>query len=231
MFVFCEWKDTPGILLSSSKPPSRVPCALVQRQYVCSSSRLLNSGHIAPMLQASEVPAINSVHYVGKLMKWVDFKRALPQINLYSKALWECYICPILTTISIKGCCLPMWDKRWRSVCFISFNESWGWNFNAICLMNTLRRDWETLDPYFFFSDVDFCVGGTKRNESDAAFKGKPDGKFTKFYVVSNLKISALRFKHMPKDFTVAGPFYCFILSTLLFSDTEFNFFCRLSQH
>lgn len=99
-------------------------CISVLRLYVCSSSRLLSCGHTAPMLQASEVPAINSVHYVGKLMKWVDFKRALPQINLYGGALWECYISLILTTIRIKGCCLPWRDKRWRSVSFISSNES-----------------------------------------------------------------------------------------------------------
>lgn len=77
----------------------------------------------------------------------------------------------------------------------------------------------------FFFSDVDFCVGGTKGNERDAAFKGKPDGKFTEFYVLCNLKMSVLHSKHMAKDFTVAGPFYCFIFSILLFPDTELNFF------
>lgn len=114
-------RDSAFIKQTSLQSPL---CISVQRQYVCSSSRLLSSGHIAPMLRASEVPAINSVHYVGKLMKWVDFKRALPQINLYGEALWECYICLILTTIGIKGCCLPLRDKRWRSVCFISFNES-----------------------------------------------------------------------------------------------------------
>lgn len=37
-------------------------------------------------------------------------------------------------------------------------------------------------------SDVDLCVGGTKVNKSDAAFKGKLDGKFTKFYILCNLK-------------------------------------------
>lgn len=93
--------------------------------------------------------------------------------------------------------------------------------------MNSLQRGWETLDPYFFFSNVYFCVGGTKGNERDAAFKGKSDGKFTKFYVLCNLKISVLRFKHMAKDFTVVGPFHCFIFSILLFSDTEFNFFLQ----
>lgn len=93
--------------------------------------------------------------------------------------------------------------------------------------MNTLQRGWETLDPYFFFSDVDFCVGGTKGNERDAAFKGKSDGKFTKFYLLCNLEISVLRFKHMAKDFTVAGPFYCFRFSILLLSDTLFNFFLQ----
>lgn len=78
--------------------------------------------------------------------------------------------------------------------------------------MNTLQRGWETLDPYFFFSDVDFCVGGTKGNERDVAFKGKPDGKFTKFYILCNLKISVLHFKHMSRDFTVVGPFLLFYI-------------------
>lgn len=64
------------------------------------------------MLQASEVPAINSVHYVGKLMKRADFKRASLQIKQVDcEALWESYIPLILTTIHIKGCGLPLRDK------------------------------------------------------------------------------------------------------------------------
>lgn len=79
------------------------------------------------MLQASEVPAINSVHYVGKLMKWADFKRALLQIKLvYYEALWECYIPLILTTKHIKGCCLPLWNKGRRLVGVVSLMKARG---------------------------------------------------------------------------------------------------------
>lgn len=82
---------------------------------------------MALMLQASEVPAINSVHYVGKLMKWADFKRALLQIKqVYCEALGECYIPLILTTIHIKGCCLPLRDKGCRLVCVISLMKARG---------------------------------------------------------------------------------------------------------
>lgn len=47
-------------------------------------------------------------------------------------------------------------------------------------------------------------------NKRDAAFKGKLDGKFTKFYILCNLKMSMLHFKNMYNDLTVTGPFYCF---------------------
>lgn len=103
------------------------PVHSVQRQCVCLSSQLLSSGHIALMLRASEVPAINSVHYVGKLMKWADFKRALLQLKqVYCEALWECYIPLILTTIHIKVCCLPLQDKGCRLVCVISLIKARG---------------------------------------------------------------------------------------------------------
>lgn len=60
-------------------------------------------------------------------MKWVDFKRDLLQIKqLYCEALWECYIPLILTTIHIKGCCLPLGDKERGLVGFNSLIKARG---------------------------------------------------------------------------------------------------------
>lgn len=63
-----------GMLLSSTKPQQNVLCALVCCVYVWLSSWLQSFGHIALILWAWEVSAINLVHYGGKLMKWAVYK-------------------------------------------------------------------------------------------------------------------------------------------------------------
>lgn len=48
--------------------------------------------------------------------------------------------------------------------------------------------------------------------KGDVAFKGKSDGKATRFYILCNFKMNVLHFKTESKTFNITEGFYSFLL-------------------